>query len=793
MFTNQIKIALRTFKKDRAYTLLNVLGLTIGITFSLLLVFYVLDELSFDQYHEEAGQIFRIGSYIQEPDKASQWAVTQIPLAVTLKKEYPEVEEATRIVPNQQLMLGNGDRSFYEEKIFFADSNLFNVFTYEFLAGDAAAALKRPNSLVLTRSLAIKYFGESSKALGSSLKSNDGKLYKITGIIKDVPKNSHLIFNGLISFSSLPKSADQGWGGFGIYTYVLLNRNADVQLFEKKLLPLYDKYMAPIFAQYKIKIHYGVQAITDIHLHSKFTAEPEELGSMSYIYILLAVAVFMLLIASINYMNLTTARSARRAKEIGIRKVTGSSKTQLVSQFLTESVVITLISLVLSVGLLYLLLPAFNTLSGKQLSFLYLFKPISLGVLIGILLLVGIVGGSYPAFYLAKFNPVSVLKGNLAKGSSNVVLRKVLVTTQFSISMVMIICTWVVYSQLQFMREMDLGFDRQQVVSMTVRGKENGSNIRKFTSTLKANPKVIGISTANTVPGMGGMGFNLFSLETEQGFVEKGVNNFTIDKDYLANLGIKLIKGRNFTPGADTAKSIIVNENLVKDFGWKEPLGKKLKFPGDTSNATMEVIGVVKDFHQQSLYDPMSPLVLFYSETANSIQVKIATEDIPKTISFIESAWKKNFQSLPFDYSFLDDDYDSQYSADQKRGMIFTSFSILTIIITCLGLVGLIAFTTEQRQKEISIRKIMGAGLPQIVSLIAGSFVLLVIISCLVAFPVAYYFMDKWLDIFPYKAGMSAGIFVLSAGIVLFISMLTISFHTVKVAVANPVKSLRSE
>jgi putative ABC transport system permease protein len=609
-----------------------------------------------------------------------------------------------------------------------------------------------------------------------------------------VPRNSHLIYNILLSRSSLPADFANNWGGFGFNTYVLLKPNTNAQAFEKKMLPLYDKYMAPIFAQFNIKIRLGIMRITDIHLHSDMQGEPEELGSMSYIYIFAAVALFKLIIAGINNMNLTTARSARRAKEIGIRKVTGSTKSQLVTQFLIESILTSFFALLLSIGLIALFLPTFNSISGKHISFFTLLEPGTLVILLLIVLFVGLLGGSYPAFYLAKFNPVNILKGSLSKSSSNVMLRRVLVVVQFSISMIMLICTWIVYGQLKYLRNVDLGFSKEQVMSVSVRANNDArGKILAFKNELRKQPPVLSVSTSQNTPGSPNMNFNLFSIETKNGYSDKGVDNYGIDEDYFKTLGMKIIAGRNFTGLPDTLRSMIVNENMAKYFGWDNPIGKRMKFPGDTSGKYFEVVGVVKDFNQKSLYNPIAPLLLFYRPNSNLIQVKLAAGDMSKSIAAIERSWKSIFPDLPFQYTFLDQDFDSQYAADQKRGKIFTAFSILTVLITCLGLLGLIAFTTQQRQKEISIRKIMGAGLAEIIPLITRNFVLLVGIACLIAFPVAYLFMDKWLKIFPYNTGLTVLPFLLSALTVLFITMLTVIFHTVKAAIANPAKNLRTE
>jgi len=795
MIKNLFLVAIRNFRRDKWYSLLNILGLTIGITFSLFLIFYVKDELSYDRYNEKADRIFRINANIKEPDKDTmRWAVTPFLMAPTLAKDYPEVEEAVRFVSNGKTMYKNGELRLYEDKVFFADSNLFSVFTYKFIEGNPQTALKEPNSMVLTQSVAEKFFGKNKPYVGKSLENASGDLYKISAVIKDVPKNSHILFNILISRSSLPADYANNWGGFGFYTYVLLKPGTNATLFEKKLLPVYDKYLSSIFAQYNIKMRFGVQPITLIHLHSDMANEPEELGSMSYIYIFLSVAFFMLLIACINYMNLTTARSARRAKEIGIRKVTGSSKLQLALQFLIESTLTAVFSLLLSLGLIALLLPTFNLLSGKFISFNTLLHPDAVLIVVSVIVFVGLVGGSYPAFYLSKFNPVNTLKGSLSKASSNVTLRRILVVVQFSISMIMLICTWVVYRQLKYVRNKDLGFNKEQVMIISANtDKDIRGKILSFKNEMRKYPQVLAVSTSQGVPGSG-INFSLFSIESKNGFVDKGVDCYAVDEHYFNTLGIKIVKGRNFSGLPDTLRSIITNEDMVKEFGWGDnAIGKKVKFPGDTTGRYLEVVGVVKDFHQKSLYNPITPLLLYYRPNNNGIQLKLDAKNIPSTIATIEKSWKAAFPDLPLQYTFLDQDFNSQYAADQKRGKIFTAFSILTILITCLGLLGLIAFTTEQRQKEISIRKVMGANVEQIIPLITRNFIVLVGWSCLIAFPVAWYFMDKWIKIFPYNTGLSPTPFALSAVVVLLITMLTVIFHTMKAAIANPVKGLRTE
>ncbi|HEY4154094.1 MAG TPA: ABC transporter permease [Puia sp.] len=794
MIKNLLLVAIRNLKKDKWYAVINITGLMIGITFSLFLIFYITDELSYDRYNSNAARIYRVVSFIKEPDRdLSHNASTQFPLVPEIRKDFPEAEEAVRLAGKDRTLLVNGNLKIYEDKIFFSDSNLFNVFTYSFIEGNPNNALVAPNSMVLTQSTAKKYFGKDRTVVGKTLTNDKGEIFRITGVIKDVPKNSHIIFNALISMSSLGQGYGNNWGGFGTYSYVLLRPSSNVAAFEKKMLTLYDNFMAPIFAQYNIKIHYGLQPITAIHLHSDMANEPEQLGSISYIYIFSVVAAFMLLIACINYMNLTTARSAGRAKEIGIRKVTGSTRTNLVLQFLIESVLTTIIAFAFSLVLFGLFLPTFNLLSGKSLELSVLVRPANLLMLLGIALFVGLLGGSYPAFYLSKFNPVSMLKGSLSKSSSNATLRRALVIFQFSVSMAMLTCTWIVFKQLQYLRQKDLGFNKEQVLTLSADASTDiRSNILAFTNEIKKNPDIRSVSTSQSVPG-GLNSFYLFSIETKDGFTQKGVGNYAVDENYFNTLGIKIIKGRNFRGLSDTLRSIIVNEAMAKQYGWKDPIGKKVKFPEDSSSSYFEVVGVVKDFNQSALYNPIAPLILFYQPNNNRIQVKLEAKNIPAAIASLEKTWKTDFTDIPFSYTFLDRDFDSQYNADQRRGKIFMAFSILTVMITCLGLLGLIAFITMQRQKEISIRKVMGARVGQIVPLLTGNFIWLVIISSLIAFPVAAIFMAKWLKLFFYNTGLTVQPFLFSALIVLLITVITVIFHTVKAATASPVKGLRSE
>lgn len=797
MIKNLLLIALRNLRKDKWYSLINILGLTIGTTFSLFLIFYVTDELSYDRFQKNADRIYRINSYIHERDKNTDWTLTQLPMGPQLKKDYPEVEEMTRFISRERTLFKNGENNFYETKVYYADSTAFKVFTNKFVEGSAATALNAPFDIVLTKSLAERYFGKHAFAIGKTLKTVYDT-YRVTGVIEDVPKNSHFRYDMLISMSTFLRQNNQNggpnWGNFFTYTYVLLKAGTNITAFNKKLDDVYKKFVEPLFKQFNVSMRYEIQNITSIHLHSKLQYEPEELGSMSYIWIFSAVAFFMLLIASINYMNLTTARSARRAKEIGIRKVTGSTRSQLISQFLSESIVTSFIAVLLSVLLMFLLLHSFNSLSGKEFTIGTLLKPFNILLLLAVILFTGLLGGSYPALYLSSFKPVSILKGTLSKASGNINLRRTLVVLQFSISMIMLICTWVVYSQLSYLRKKDLGFNKNQVMMVTVNtGEDERGKIFAMNNDFRGLPGIKDVGSANSFPGSPSVNLNLFKVQTDSGYIDKAVECYSIDEHYFSTLGIQMVKGRNFSGASDTLHSIVVNEAMAKHFGWTEPIGKRLKFPGDTSGNYLEVVGVFKDFNQKSLYNPIAPLLMFYGPNSNVIELKMDAGNIATSISKVEATWKKYFPQLPFEYKFLDEDFNSQYTADQKRGKIFAAFSILTIIITCLGLLGLTAFTTQQKQKEISIRRVMGASILQVVTMITKNYLWLALISAFIAFPVAWYFMNNWLKIFPYNTGLTLFPFLISAFVIVITASATAMFYSAKAALTNPAQNLRTE
>ena len=794
MLRNFIKTSFRNITRDKGYSLINVLGLTIGITSSILLLLYVLNELSYDKYHSNSEDIYRVITNITEVDNEFTWVVAQVPFGPTVRDKYPEVEEYVRFMSLGRTLFKKGEMKYYEEEIYAADSAVFDIFSYDFIAGNPMTALHDPNSIVLTKDLAIKYFGRTN-VLGESMET-ENEIYKITGVIENVPKNSHFTFDGLISVNSLNEQRQTGsWGNFGVYTYLYTPNLKDASNFEAKLAGIYDEYCAPIFKQYRVNFVYRLQKITDIHLHSRSEGDANTNGDIKYVYIFSAVGIFMLIIASINYMNLATARSSRRSREVGIRKVLGSHRIQLISQFISESLLLSIFAFILSLLLVIAILPFFNDLLEKEITLSVLNNPILLSGLFGIIVFVGILGGSYPAFYLSSFNPVIVLKSKISLKGGNAFLRKGLVILQFSISIIMIVCTWLVYDQLQFMSQKDLGFDKEHILRIGM----PSDAVRQKYSVLRAKlleaPEVINVSTATTSPGYG-VGKNLIDVEDQHGeMVERGVDLYGVDYDYISTLGMTIIEGRDFSRDiiSDSSMAVIVTEAMIKRMGWESALGRKFSFNIEEESEPLRVIGIVKDYHHAALYDIIEPLLFYLSVNNRILHVKIDARDIKASMAKVKSIWAEVHPDQPFDYNFLDQEFEEQYRNDEKRGQIFTIFAILTMVIACLGLLGLASYTAEQRTKEISIRKVVGANVQSLVYLVSKEFIILVVVSIAIGLPIAYYFIDRWLQNFAYAMDIDWLTFVFASLIVLIITFTTVSFHTIKAALANPVNALKEE
>ena len=791
MLKNLLKTAIRNITKDFGYSSLNIIGLTIGIASALFLIIYVSDEVSYDRYHEKADRIYRVSSHIRETDDEFTWIVAQIPFGPQVMLDYPEIQASVRFIDFNRAPFKYNDKEFYEENFFYADTAVFDVFTYKFIKGDPKTALIEPNTMVLTETVANKYFGEEDP-LGKILVSGE-ESYRITAVIEDVPKNSHFRFGALSSRKTLPSDFVGSWGNFGVFTYLLFPEGFDVEAFEVKLQEMYGKYMAEIFERRGISIEYVLEPITKIHLTSTNPAEPEPTGSMTYVYIFSIVALFLILIAAMNYMNLATARSARRAREVGLRKVVGSNRLSLVLQFLSESTVLTAISLIFSVVLVALLLPQFNLLAGKNFDLSVLQSPAVILSAISVILIVGIIGGTYPAFYLSRFQPTTVLKGDVTKGSTGNLFRKVLVIFQFLISVSMIICTLAVYKQLNFLKTKDLGYDQTNILSIGLTNRNMIRSFPVFKQKLLDNPVIKSVASTSTPMG-GGSGKILFSVESEEGMVERGINMAIVDHDFIETLGIKMIKGRDFQSDIpdDTLAGVIVNETFVKRMNWTEPLGKRIETIG-SEFLRAKVVGVMHDYHQTGMYNEIETLMLLYRPSSRIVYIKLADNNRQESIRFIEQTWREMYPEQPFEYQFLSDTFNNQFEADEKRGFIFTLFTILAIIIACLGLFGLASYTVERRTKEIGIRKVVGANEGSIVGLISREFLLLVSVAIVIAIPVSYYVMNGWLNNYVYRTNLTVFIFVLAATISIVVTFVTISIKAYRAATMNPTESLRTE
>jgi putative ABC transport system permease protein len=795
MLKNLLTISFRSLLKDKVYSIINILGLTIGITCSLFLLMYILDEFSYDRYHKNANNIYRIVSNITEPDNAFTWSATQMPLRDELRDNYPEVKNAVRFAQMNNNIYKKGDTQFPENDFYLADSTVFDMFSYEFISGDPNTAMDNPFSMVLTETIAKKYFENPAEAVGQAIQNQQGEEFKITGVIKDVPLNSHFRFSGLVSRNTRPQF--QGaWGGFGVFTYIQLPDGYDLSKMNASLEKIIKEKVNPVFEEAGVKVQYELQPITRIHLHSKIQDEAEAGGDISYIYIFGVVAAFMLIIACINYINLATARSANRAKEVGIRKVMGSQRNQLITQFIAESVVVAMIALLVSLLLIYLLLPAFNTLANKQISFSYLLQQQVILSLLGIVVFTGIVGGSYPAFYLSGFNPVNVLKGKLSVKGGSVYFRKSLVVVQFALSIFMLISTLIVFDQLQYLRNKDLGFDKEQVLRIQLSSRDQVKLAQPLVDKLKQSPDVLSVGMANSSPGQR-IGKGLFQVEDDEGkMVQRGVDLYGADYDFVKTMGMEIVQGRDFSRdvASDTTYAVLANESMVKRMGWKDPIGRRFT-AGDGGGFEKRVVGVIKDYNQNSLYDPIEPLIILLGKNNNYVFVRTQPGDVNKSIASIENAWKEIFPNHTFEFSFLDQDFDSQYKGDQKRSQIFMAFSGLTIVIACLGLLGLAAFTTQQRTKEIGVRKVIGASVQGLVMLVANEFFILVGIGIVLAFPAAWYFTDSWLQNFAFRIQLNEEwlTFLLSGLIAFLITSFTVGYHVIRAALANPVHALRDE
>jgi putative ABC transport system permease protein len=790
MIKNLLKTAVRHIRKHLGYSLLNILGLTLGITSALFLIIYVSDELSYDRYHKNADRIYRVSTKITEPDDQFTWIVAQIPMGPQVVQDYPEVQSFVRFFNMPRALYKYEDKEYNEENFYYADSTLFDIFTYKVIKGEVRSAVKDPGKIVLTRSVATRYFGDADP-IGKILKTGNTS-FEVTGVIENVPSNSHFRFDAVSARNNLPKQMGS-WANLGVSTYLMFPRQFDVKAFETKIQGMYDAHMKTIFEPLKIKIEYILEPITRIHLYSTNAAEPEPTGSITYVIIFGIVALFLILIAAMNYMNLATARSAGRAREVGLRKVVGSRRGLLVSQFLSESIVLTLISLLISVILLIILLPKFNLLVGKSFNLSIMYSPEIIISIIGGILVVGIAGGSYPAFFLSRFSPTTVLKGDVTQGSAGSIFRKVLVVIQFTISVSMIVCTMVVFRQLDYLKTKDQGFDQKDVIMLQLNTNEMIRKYPVLKRSLLENEDIKYVTSTNTQLGEGS-GKVIFNMETDQGMAQRGINFAMVDHDFVDALGIKIISGRDFQQDmpSDTLTGVVVNETLAKRLGWRDAIGKKVQL-NDGRFLNARVIGVMKDYHQTGMYNEIESLMLVYRWQNNIVYVKLNGKNTQQTLNFIESKWKEIFPDQLFTFTYLSERFNSQFEADEKRGLIFTLFTILAILIACLGLFGLASYMVEQRTREIGIRKVFGANEGVILRLISREFLILIALSVVIALPLSYFIMSRWLENYVYRTKIGLPLLLLAAILTLIITFITISYKAYQAAILNPASSIKTE
>jgi len=808
MFENYLKSAIRNITKNKFYSALNILGLAIGLAAFIFIFLYVSNEVTYDQYHEKASRIYRIESDFTISQKHDQFAIVPIPMAPAMKLEIPGIETFCRFDEVGNSLFRYGDKEFYEEDFFFADSTVFDIFTYKLISGNPSKCLTEPFSIVISETIAKKFFG-TENPMGLIMESGSGRKYKVSAVMEDVPKNSHLHFDALLSASTLASivgpdnfnSMEPGrFWNIGVYTFLLLSENTTIESIHQNFKAVYDKYMKAVGDSFNASFNLMTTPLTETHFSKNLSSDRPK-GNMSYIYIFSVVAIFILLIAAINYMNMATARSAKRAREVGIRKVAGAYKNQLIGQFLSESTILALISLFISILIVYLLLPDFNTLSGKQLEFDLIRQPGLFLFILVVTLFIGLISGSYPAFYLSSFKPVTVIKGSSGdKGGKGGLLRKILVVLQFSIAIIMIIGTLVVSNQLSFLRNKDLGFHKDNMIVLELQDSSFRSRVATFKEELLKNSNILSVTNSTGIPGNNGW-IQVMRVEKDTARIDIAMILTIVDYDYLKTYGIEIVEGRDFDKnmGTDAAEAVIVNETTVKEFGWGDKaLGKKIHYGFEldgTGGRMLKVIGVVKDFHFNSLHNKVEPIMMFLSDfNKYYLSLRVNPGNFDATKEFVEAKWNELGAKRPFDYEWLKDTWDGMYESEQKLGVIFTVATVLTIFIALLGLLGLSSFVAEQKTKEIGIRKVMGATFGNILLLLYREFIYLILIAFAIAIPVAWWQLSNWLDSsFVYHISVSIVTIILAGFLAMLISMLTISFHTLKAGMSNPVNAIKYE
>jgi putative ABC transport system permease protein len=807
MIYNYLKIAVRNLLKYKFISFINLFGLTIGIACCLLILTYIINELSFDKYQPEADRTYRVTRSFRNAETgviSLNLGTVAPPFAPLLANDFKEIEKITRLLPGGSAALRYEEKKFNEENVYWADEHFFDFFKVNVIKGNPAKALVDPYSIMLSEEIAKKYFG-SEEPLNKLIRMDNQFNFKVTGVYKPFPTNSHIHPSILISFNTLKDTAIYGeqnlrtnWGNNSFLTYIRLPRNYDIKKLEKQFPAFLDRHMNE-GGRFKTSqwTALALQKLTDIHLHSQLDYEAEENGDIKRVYIFSAIALFILLIASINYMNLSTARSALRAREIGVRKVVGAQRKEIIAQFLSESVLVSWLAMILAFLITWISLPWLNELSGQQLSIGILWRPEIIISMLIVPFIVGILSGIYPALFMSSFRPVQVLKGLFKIGGNAISFRKVLVTAQFAISIILIISTITIFKQMRYMQQKELGFDKNHIINLPYNTALN-DRFDAFRTELLSNTYVKNAGRSSRIPTgrlLDANGARIKKSDTLEP-ANADIKFVSTDQDFIPTYGIKIVAGRGFSRDFSTdTGAFLINEAAVKVLGFKsndEAIGKDFGY----GSRTGKLIGVFGDFHFESMHQKIVPLVLIVPRSGNrygNISIKIAGNNIPSALAHIEKTWRKFLPETPYQYTFLDENFERLYQSEERQKSIFTVFAFIAIFIACLGLFGLSAFAISQRIKEIGIRKVLGASVSTIVALLSKDFLKLVLLAAIIAFPVAWFAMDSWLQDFAYRIDVPWWIFIIAGIIAAIIAFVTISFQAIKAAIANPVKSLRSE
>jgi predicted permease len=784
---NYLKVALRNIRRHPGYSTINIAGLAIGLACCLFILIWVMDELSYDKFHENAPHLYRVEENQYYSGRVYHVTVTPYPLAPALKADFPEIIEATQYVGVGGQLIRYGEKAFFETGIRAVAPAFFRMFTFPFIKGDSNTALDDPFSLVISEEIAEKYFGEEDP-IGKVFSVNNRYDMKVSGVMKNVPDNSYLQFDMVIPYALLEKvgAVSDSMGSNSILTFVQLQKGTSLPQINDKIRGFIKKHVPDSVTELELALY------SRIHLHQYF-GYGRDMGQIKYVYIFSLIAFFVLLIACINFMNLSTARSANRAREVGVRKVVGALKSHIIRQFYGESVIYAFIALAFAVILVVLLMSPFNNLSGKELSLGILGNWLILAGFLGVTLFTGLVAGSYPALFLSSFQPVKVIKGSLKSGAGSSLFRRILVVVQFALSIFLIIGTVVVYNQLHYMKNRDVGYDKEHLVYIPMRG-QTGRFYEALKNALVRDPRILSVTGSSHRPsniGSNSGGANWDGKDPDQVVL---IGMSSVDYDFIDTIGIELTEGRSFSKeyGTDQTEAFIVNEEVAKLMGKESVVGENFSFVGRDGH----IIGVMKNFHYYSLRNKIEPLAIYMRPPDQGFSytlIRIPSENISASLDFVEETWQKVVLGFPFEYRFLVEDFEYYYRSEERMVDLLKYFSILAVFIACLGLFGLASFSAEQRTKEIGIRKVLGASAQQITLLLCKEFFVLVLMANIIAWPVAYFVMRNWLQDFAYRTSLGMLTFVLTMLLALIIALLTVSFQAVKAAIANPVDALKYE